>query len=78
MTGRLVVPDESRGRAGGKLARPHRAQARHTETSLAWRPVREGRPGVLERLNQAMHYIEEHLDGPIDAAELARIAVTPL
>ncbi|WP_267245580.1 AraC family transcriptional regulator [Streptomyces sp. PR69] len=31
---------------------------------------------MLERLNQAMEYVEEHLDAQIDAAELARIAVT--
>jgi AraC family transcriptional regulator len=34
------------------------------------------RAGVLERLNQAMEYIEQHLDQPIEVAELARIAVT--
>lgn len=31
---------------------------------------------MLERLNQAMEHIERHLDGRIDAAELARIALT--
>jgi AraC family transcriptional regulator len=31
---------------------------------------------VLERLNQAMEYIERHLDQRIEVAELARIAVT--
>ncbi|WP_240137768.1 AraC family transcriptional regulator [Streptomyces sp. MUM 178J] len=31
---------------------------------------------MLERLNEAMQHVEEHLDGQIDAAELARIAVT--
>ncbi|MCT4352229.1 AraC family transcriptional regulator [Streptomyces sp. Je 1-79] len=31
---------------------------------------------MLERLNQAMEHIEAHLDGPIDSADLARIAVT--
>jgi AraC family transcriptional regulator len=31
---------------------------------------------VLDRLNQAMEHIERHLDQPIDAAELARIAAT--
>jgi AraC family transcriptional regulator len=31
---------------------------------------------VLERLNQAMEYIEQHLDQPIEVRELARIAVT--
>lgn len=31
---------------------------------------------MLERLNQAMDHIEDHLDEPIDAAELARIAMT--
>ncbi|MDG4796401.1 AraC family transcriptional regulator [Micromonospora sp. WMMD1082] len=31
---------------------------------------------MLERLNQAMEHIEAHLDRPIEAAELARIAVT--
>ncbi|MEU9835384.1 AraC family transcriptional regulator [Streptosporangium sp. NPDC048047] len=31
---------------------------------------------MLDRLNQAMRYVEEHLDEPIDVAELARIAVT--
>jgi AraC family transcriptional regulator len=31
---------------------------------------------VLERLNQAMEYIEQHLDQRIEVAELARIAVT--
>ncbi|MFB7471764.1 GyrI-like domain-containing protein [Kitasatospora sp. NPDC056184] len=31
---------------------------------------------MLDRLNQAMEYIEEHLDGTVDAAELARIATT--
>jgi AraC family transcriptional regulator len=31
---------------------------------------------VLEPLNQAMEYIEEHLDQPVDAAELARVALT--
>ncbi|MFE0103655.1 GyrI-like domain-containing protein [Streptomyces sp. NPDC059009] len=31
---------------------------------------------MLDRLNQAMEYIEDHLDEPIDGAELARIAVT--
>ncbi|MFF8771160.1 GyrI-like domain-containing protein [Kitasatospora sp. NPDC015120] len=31
---------------------------------------------MLDRLNQAMEYIEEHLDDTVDAAELARIAVT--
>jgi predicted transcriptional regulator YdeE len=31
---------------------------------------------VLERLNDAMAYIEEHLDGTVEAAQLARIAVT--
>ncbi|RKE22794.1 AraC family transcriptional regulator [Streptomyces sp. TLI_171] len=31
---------------------------------------------MLDRLNQAMEYVEEHLDGRIDAAELARITVT--
>ncbi|MFJ5230940.1 GyrI-like domain-containing protein [Kitasatospora sp. NPDC088391] len=31
---------------------------------------------MLERLNLAMEYVEEHLDGRIEAAELARIAVT--
>lgn len=31
---------------------------------------------MLERLNQAMEHIESHLDGPIEAADLARIAMT--
>ncbi|CAM5237455.1 AraC family transcriptional regulator [Streptomyces fumanus] len=31
---------------------------------------------MLERLNQAMEHIEEHLDGTVDAAELARVAAT--
>jgi AraC family transcriptional regulator len=31
---------------------------------------------MLERLNQAMEYIEQHLDQRIEVAELARIAVT--
>ncbi|MBG0814926.1 AraC family transcriptional regulator [Planomonospora sp. ID82291] len=31
---------------------------------------------MLERLNQAMEYIEHHLDQPIETAELARIALT--
>lgn len=31
---------------------------------------------MLERLNQAMDYIEDHLDQRIEVAELARIAVT--
>ncbi|MFV2101356.1 AraC family transcriptional regulator [Micromonospora sp. LOL_024] len=31
---------------------------------------------MLERLNQAMDHVERHLDRPVDAAELARIAVT--
>ncbi|MGW6918518.1 AraC family transcriptional regulator [Kitasatospora sp. NPDC054939] len=31
---------------------------------------------MLDRLNQAMEHIERNLDGPIDVAELARIAVT--
>ncbi|MER7892532.1 AraC family transcriptional regulator [Micromonospora sp. NPDC094482] len=31
---------------------------------------------MLERLNQAMAYLEEHLDQPIEVAELARIATT--
>ncbi|MEV0191015.1 AraC family transcriptional regulator [Kitasatospora purpeofusca] len=31
---------------------------------------------MLERLNRAMEYIEEHLDGTVDAGELARIATT--
>ncbi|PZG20559.1 AraC family transcriptional regulator [Micromonospora craterilacus] len=31
---------------------------------------------MLERLNQAMDHIERHLDEPVDAAELARIALT--
>ncbi|MFF7454026.1 GyrI-like domain-containing protein [Kitasatospora sp. NPDC008115] len=31
---------------------------------------------MLDRLNQAMEYVEEHLDGTVDAAELARIATT--
>ncbi|MFF3426474.1 GyrI-like domain-containing protein [Streptomyces sp. NPDC002602] len=31
---------------------------------------------MLERLNQAMEHIEAHLDQPIDAAELARVAMT--
>ncbi|MFF9351388.1 GyrI-like domain-containing protein [Streptomyces sp. NPDC014734] len=31
---------------------------------------------MLERLNQAMEHIEEHLDQRIEAAELARIAMT--
>ncbi|MGV9598118.1 GyrI-like domain-containing protein [Streptosporangium sandarakinum] len=31
---------------------------------------------MLDRLNQAMRHIEEHLDERIDVAELARIAVT--
>ncbi|MFC5667135.1 effector binding domain-containing protein [Kitasatospora misakiensis] len=31
---------------------------------------------MLDRLNQAMEYIEEHLDGAVDTAELARIATT--
>ncbi|MEV6816342.1 AraC family transcriptional regulator [Micromonospora sp. NPDC051296] len=31
---------------------------------------------MLERLNQAMDHIERHLDKPVDAAELARIALT--
>ncbi|MGW0505478.1 AraC family transcriptional regulator [Micromonospora sp. NPDC003241] len=31
---------------------------------------------MLERLNQAMEHIERHLDRPVDAGELARIAVT--
>ncbi len=31
---------------------------------------------MLDRLNQAMEYIEEHLDGTVDVAELARIATT--
>ncbi|WP_327682976.1 AraC family transcriptional regulator [Kitasatospora sp. NBC_00458] len=31
---------------------------------------------MLERLNQAMEHIEEHLVGTVDAAELARIATT--
>jgi AraC family transcriptional regulator len=32
--------------------------------------------GMLERLNQAMEHIEEHLDGTLDAAALARVAAT--
>lgn len=31
---------------------------------------------MLERLNQAMAHIESHLDQPVDAGDLARIAVT--
>lgn len=31
---------------------------------------------MLERLNQALAYVEHHLDQPIDGAELARIAAT--
>ncbi|GAA1386776.1 AraC family transcriptional regulator [Kitasatospora putterlickiae] len=31
---------------------------------------------MLDRLNQAMEYAEEHLDGTVDPAELARIATT--
>ncbi|MBZ4321322.1 AraC family transcriptional regulator [Streptomyces huiliensis] len=31
---------------------------------------------MLERLNQALAYVEEHLDGTVDAAALARIAAT--
>ncbi|MCG6496126.1 AraC family transcriptional regulator [Kitasatospora sp. A2-31] len=31
---------------------------------------------MLEQLNRAIAHIEEHLDEPLDAAELARIAVT--
>ncbi|HZG04159.1 MAG TPA: AraC family transcriptional regulator [Streptomyces sp.] len=31
---------------------------------------------MLERLNQAMEHIERNLDRPVDAAELARIALT--
>ncbi|MFE6771323.1 helix-turn-helix domain-containing protein [Streptomyces fimicarius] len=31
---------------------------------------------MLERLNQAMEHIEDHLDEPVEAAELARIAMT--
>lgn len=31
---------------------------------------------MLERLNRVMEHIEQHLDRPIDVAELARIAVT--
>jgi AraC family transcriptional regulator len=31
---------------------------------------------MLEPLNQAMEYVESHLDQPIDVAELARIAMT--
>ncbi|MFI9806386.1 GyrI-like domain-containing protein [Streptomyces sp. NPDC052301] len=31
---------------------------------------------MLERLNQAIDHVESHLDQPIDAADLARIAVT--
>ncbi len=31
---------------------------------------------MLERLNEAMEYIEQHLDQPVEAVELARIAVT--
>ncbi|MBQ0986923.1 AraC family transcriptional regulator [Streptomyces sp. F63] len=31
---------------------------------------------MLERLNQALEYIERHLDRPIESAELARIAAT--
>ncbi|MFD7324866.1 GyrI-like domain-containing protein [Streptomyces sp. NPDC059875] len=31
---------------------------------------------MLERLNEAMEHIESHLDGPIEVADLARIAVT--
>lgn len=31
---------------------------------------------MLERLNQAMEHIEQHLDQPIEVTELARIAVT--
>ncbi|MEV7146146.1 AraC family transcriptional regulator [Streptomyces sp. NPDC093084] len=31
---------------------------------------------MLERLNQAMDHIEDHLGEPVDAAELARIAMT--
>lgn len=31
---------------------------------------------MLERLNQAMEHIEDHLDGRIDVADLARTAVT--
>ncbi|GGZ24636.1 AraC family transcriptional regulator [Streptomyces poonensis] len=31
---------------------------------------------MLERLNQAMEHIEQHLDGTVEVAELARIAVT--
>ncbi|MFI8433734.1 GyrI-like domain-containing protein [Streptomyces sp. NPDC079020] len=31
---------------------------------------------MLERLNQALEYVESHLDRPIDVAELARIALT--
>ncbi|WP_341717039.1 AraC family transcriptional regulator [Micromonospora sp. FIMYZ51] len=31
---------------------------------------------MLERLNQAMEHLEQHLDRPVEATELARIAVT--
>lgn len=31
---------------------------------------------MLERLNEAMEYVEHRLDGPIDVAEAARIAMT--
>ena len=31
---------------------------------------------MLEKLNQAMEHIEEHLEGTVDVAELARIAAT--
>ncbi|MFD6752355.1 AraC family transcriptional regulator [Micromonospora gifhornensis] len=31
---------------------------------------------MLERLNQAMDHLEQHLDRPVEIAELARIAVT--
>ncbi|GAA2724712.1 MULTISPECIES: AraC family transcriptional regulator [Streptomyces] len=31
---------------------------------------------MLQQLNRAMDHIEEHLDGPLDVADLARIAMT--
>lgn len=40
------------------------------------RAVIRKEPGVLERLNEAMEYVESRLGGRIDAAELARVAYT--
>lgn len=63
---RYSAPD----RTGHRMSDPPR------RVRLAWVIGKGGRAGVPERLNQAMEYIERRLDQRIEAAELARTAVT--